>query len=236
MSTPNQDQGHRARLWRRFQAKGLRDAFVHPYEKLEFMLTFSIPRTDTKPLARALLKAFGSLNGVLQAPAHKLQAIPGIGPKTAHYLSMFREVGLAMDEELLARRSLLKHPELLKSYLQDELAWEEAEYLLVLYLDNRCQLIFKERLLRGTLDRVPLYPRELAKEALAHNAAGLILAHNHPHGDASPSAADGRATREIVKALQLLGIRVHDHWVVGREEVVSLREQGLFEEPANPFT
>lgn len=227
--TPQDAKGHRARLWQKFQSKGLRDAFHHGYEKLEFILTFTIPRADTKPIARALLKQFGSLNGIFSAAPHELEKVTGVGPKTAHYLSMFRELTLAMDEEKLARRSLLKHPDLVKSYLEHELAWVPCEYLLVLFLDGRCRLIHKERLLRGTVDRVPHYPRELAKEALTHNAVGVILAHNHPSGDCTPSQSDIKHTREIHKALALLDIQLHDHLVVGREGITSMKEARLLQ-------
>ena len=227
MPTPQDTRGHRARLWHKFQARGLRDAFHHGYEKLEFILTFTIPRADTKPIARALLKQFHSLNGVFSAAPHELQAIPGIGPKTAHYLAMFRQLTLAMDEEQLARRSLLKHPDRVKSYLEHELAWEPSEYLLVLFLDARCRLIHKQRLLRGTIDRVPHYPRELAAEALARHAAGVILAHNHPSGDCTPSQSDITHTHEMREALALLDIQLHDHLVIGREGIVSMKDAGL---------
>ncbi len=221
-------QGHRARLWARFAEGGLRGAFVHPYEKLEFLLTFAIPRRDTKPLAKALLARFGSLNGVLTAPLHRLIEMEGIGEKTARFLKLLHEVALTLDEEDLVGRNLLSRPELVRNYVRRELAWEESEYMLNLYLDGRNRLIRKARLFRGTLDRVPHYPREVAKEALACNAAGVIVAHNHPSGKADPSTADVKATERVAAALETVGIRLVDHLVVGRERVVSLVECGLY--------
>ena len=221
-------RGHRARLWKRFMEKdGLRGAFVHPYEKLEFLLTFVMPRVDTKPVAKALLARFGSLSGVAQADAALLEEVDGVGPKTARFLTMLHELGLVFDEEVLARRRLLHHPDLLRMYLRKELAHEEAEYLMVIYVDSKQKLIHMERLFRGTIDRVAQYPRELAKEALRRNAAGVILAHNHPSGEPQPSIEDVRKTVELAQALALVGVALHDHLVVGAERVVSMHEEGL---------
>ena len=220
--------GHRARLWARFEAEGLRGGFVHAYEKLEFLLTFAVPRKDTKPLAKALLTRFRSLNGVVTAPPEQLKEVPGVGGRVAGFLRLIHETGLVLDEEYLARCDLLAEPEAVKAYLKRELAWEESEYLIAFYLDGKNRLIRKGRLFRGTLDRVPGYPRELVKEALAANAASVLVAHNHPSGLADPSKADVALTRNLDKALATVGIRLHDHLVVGREMVTSLRERGLF--------
>ena len=220
--------GHRARLWDRFAETGLRRGFPKPYEKLELLLTLALPRVDTKPLAKVLIAKFGSLNAVLAAPRHQLLAVEGIGARTALVLHCLREVALAMDEEYLAGRDLLSEPEAVRAFLRRELAWEEAEYLAALFLDARGRLIRQGRVFRGTLDQVPTYPRELVKEALAVNAAGVILIHNHPSGKTDPSHQDVQATKSVAKALRTVGIQLHDHLIVGKEAVTSLHEAGLY--------
>lgn len=222
-----QARGHRSRLWTRLMKSGLRQGLPHTYEKLEFLLTLVLPRIDTKPLARALLNRFGSLNAVLGATPQQLQNVDGVGPRTAHFLHTLHELNIALEEEFLAKRSWLNHPQRVKTYVRGELAWLEAEHLLVLYLNTRGRLLHGERLLRGTVDRVPHYPRELAKEALSRNAAGVIIAHNHPSGVANPSQQDIQATAEIQAALKTVGITLHDHLVVGHETVTSMAESNL---------
>lgn len=223
----NSNQGHRKRLWARYLKNDFRQAFPHAYEKLEFLLTFAIPRKDVKPIAKALIARFGSLNGVLTAPAHKLEEIEGMGQKSAAFLNILHQVNLAQDEEALACRDLMNHPELVKSWLQRELAWEEVEFLMVLYLDGPGRLIHWQRLFRGTVDRVQNHPRELAKEALARNAVNVIIAHNHPSGRPEATLADQEATARMAAALQTVAVSLLDHFIVAREGVVSMAQEGL---------
>lgn len=218
--------GHRQRLWERYLEKGLANAFHHPYEKLEFLLTFAIPRKDTKPLAKKLLHRFGSLNRLFAAPLPVLTNVPGVGRKTAGLLKLFAEMALVLEEERLEMGDLLNHPELVKTYLRRELAWDEAEYFMVLFLDSQNRLIKKSRLFRGTLDRSVVYPREVIKEGLACNAAGVLIAHNHPSGVTTPSAQDLRLTRALARALKTVGMNLLDHFIVGKNEVLSLRGTG----------
>ncbi|MDJ0835144.1 MAG: DNA repair protein RadC [Acidobacteriota bacterium] len=222
------NQGHRQRLWTRFQESGFRRGFVHDYEKLEFLLTFVLPRRDTKSLARALLAEFGNLTGVIRAPRDRLTQLKGIGPRTGLFLHLLHELTLTLDEEELKDRDLLTTTDLVQAYLRRELAWEEAEYIMALFLDSRNRLLRKGRLFRGTVNHVAHYPRELAKEALACNAARVIIAHNHPSGEATPSRDDVSATHEIAAALRTVGVTLLDHFVVGRQEVVSLSALGLY--------
>ncbi len=221
--------GHRQRLWERYLEKGFRDAFHHPYEKLEFLLTFALPRKDTKPLAKALLRRFGSLNALLSAPLDLLASQAGLGPKSAGFLKLFAEVALTLEEERLESGNPLTSPEVVKSYLRRELAWDEAEYFMVFYLDSQNRLLQKSRLFRGTLDQSMVYPREVIKEGLACNAAAVLIAHNHPSGLTSPSKEDLRLTRSLARALKIVGITLHDHFIVGKNEVLSLRESGNYE-------
>jgi len=223
----NTTAGHRIRLWRKFLDQGLRVGFVHNYEKLEFLLTFILPRQNTKPLAKTLLDRFGSFNRVVTAPRARLMNVEGVGERVAGFLNMLHEVGLALDEEKLADRDLLTDPELVKAYVRRELAWEEAEYMIAIFLDSKNHLAGMSRAFRGTLDRVAHYPRELAKDALELNAAGMLIAHNHPSGKSEPSQADITHTQHLAKGLEILEIRLLDHLVIGRDGVVSMRDRGL---------
>jgi len=219
--------GHRQRLWERFEAQGLR-GFYHPHEKLEFLLTFALPRKDTKPVAKALLTRFGTLGAVLSAPPSRLADVAGVGARTAGFLRALGETALAVAEERLVEGELLARPEAVKRYLIRELAGEEAEFFLALYLDSQNRLVGKQRLFRGTNDRVAVFPREVVKEGLACNAAGALVAHNHPSGELTPSKEDVALTKRLARALAAVEIALHDHLVVGRGEAVSLRELGLF--------
>jgi len=220
--------GHRKRLWSRFIDKGFRDGFHHDYEKLEFILTQVIHRKDVKPIAKELIHLFGSINGVLTAPMRALEAVEGIGSKSAGFLRLFGEVSLVLSEESLRSGDLLTSPDLVKNFLTREIGWEEAEYFLVLFLDTQNRLIRYTRLFRGTHDRSAVFPREVAKEALACNAAGLLVAHNHPSGNTTPSQEDIGLTKKLGKSLSTLGLKLHDHLVVGKNEVLSLRETGQY--------
>ncbi len=219
--------GHRRRLWARFLEQGLA-GFLQPYEKLEFLLTFVTPRKDTKPLAKALLARFGSLAAVTAAEPARLMDIEGVGPRTAGFLRVLGETAAALAEERLATGDLLEDPARVKSYLIREVGCEESEFFLVLFLTNQNRLARKLRLFRGTHNQISVYPRELAKEALACNAAAAIVAHNHPSGLAEPSPADVSLTRKLARTLETVGVSLHDHLVVTRDEVVSLRERGLY--------
>jgi len=220
--------GHRKRLWSCFLEKGFRNGFHHDYEKLEFLLVQVIPRKDVKPLAKELIRQFGSLNGVLTAPNTALQDIEGMGQRSSGFLRLLSEVSLVLSEETLQSGDLLTSPDLVKSFLTREIGWEEAEYFLVLFLDTQNRLIRHTRLFRGTHDRSAVFPREVAKEALACNAAGLLVAHNHPSGSTTPSQEDIGLTKKLAKSLATLGLKLHDHFVVGKNDVLSLKETGHY--------
>jgi len=223
LPNPPPHRHHRTRLWAKLEKVGFRQAFVHPYEKLEFLLTFVIPRRDTKPMAKALIERFGSVTATLLAPVEAIAQVPGLGTKSAHYLSMLGELYQSMSEAALLERDLLDHPELVARYLEHELSGEEAEHLMILHLDAKNRLIRGERLFRGTIDRTAVFPREVAKQGLAYNARALIIAHNHPSGVPQPSASDIDLTRKLMAALQTVDILLHDHLIVAREGTISLR-------------
>ncbi len=226
--SPKGSEGHRKRLWTRFDKGGLRRAFVHDYEKLEFLLSFVIARKDTKPMARELIERFGSLTAVVNAPEATLMEVDYIGKRAAQFLRMMQEFATFLDEAALENRNLLDAPELAKTYLRRELAWREAEYFYVLYLNTRNRLIKKEQLFRGTLDRITIYNRELAKEALRCNASGVIVAHNHPSGDPTPSREDIAVNQQLADFLAKVDLCLLDHLVIGREQVTSMVELGVY--------
>src|ERR1700742_1803934 len=217
--------GHRDRL--RLRARRGGPEALPDYELLELFLYRSIPRTDVKPLAKALLTRFGGLAGVLGASIADLRQVPGVGEAVALDLKLMQEAALRMGREQLAKRPLISSWSALMAYVRAELAYEAKEQFRVLFLDKKNQLILDEQLGSGTVDHAPVYPREVARRALELSASSLILLHNHPSGDPSPSAADIDMTRQIVEALRPLRITVHDHLVVGRDGVASFKALAL---------
>jgi DNA repair protein RadC len=218
--------GHRDRL--RLRARRAGPGSLPDYELLELFLYRSIPRSDVKPLAKALLAHFGGLQGVLAAPITDLRQVPGVGDAVALDLKLMQEAALRLGRETLAKRPLISSWSALLAYVRAELAYEAREQFRVLFLDKKNQLIADEQLGSGTVDHAPVYPREVARRSLELSASSVILVHNHPSGDPAPSAADIDMTRQIVDALRPLRICVHDHLVVGRDGVASFKALGLF--------
>lgn len=216
---------HRDRLRARFDEAGA-DALAD-YELLELMLFRTIRRQDTKPLAKRLIEAFGGLAGVLAAPAARIAEIDGAGPAVAHDLKLAHALFLRAQRGELSKRRVITSWSQLVSYCRDALAHEPREQFRALFLDAKNQLIADEVLFKGTVDQAPVYPREVARRALELSAAALIVVHNHPSGDPKPSAQDVAMTREIVAAVEAVGVKVHDHLVVGRQGVASFRTLGL---------
>src|ERR1700761_1718975 len=217
--------GHRDRL--RLRARRSGPSTLPDYELLELFLYRSIPRTDVKPLAKTLLARFGGLASVLGASLADLRQVPGVGEAVALDLKLMQEAALRMGRETLAKRPLISSWNALLAYVRAELAHEAKEQFRVLFLDKKNQLILDEQLGSGTVDHAPVYPREVARRALELSASAVILVHNHPSGDPTPSAADIAMTRQVVDALRPLRISVHDHLVVGRDGVASLKALGL---------
>lgn len=217
--------GHRERLRARAGAGGL--AALPDYEALELVLFRSIPRGDVKPLAKRLLARFGSLGGVLGATAEELRTVPGIGEAVALDLKVLHEIGLRAAREQVARRPVISSWSALLAYVKTALAHEAREQFRVLFLDKKNQLIADETMNRGTVDHAPVYPREVVRRALELSASAIILVHNHPSGDPTPSSADVDMTRQVVEAARSLRIAVHDHLVVGRDGVASLKALAL---------
>jgi DNA repair protein RadC len=217
--------GHRERLRERALAGGL--GALPDYELLELFLFRSIPRGDVKPLAKVLLSRFGSLGGVLGATADELRTVKGVGEAMALDLKLLHEAALRTAREQVARRTVISSWNALLAYVKTALAHEAREQFRVLFLDKKNQLIADEVMNRGTVDHAPVYPREVVRRALELSASNIILVHNHPSGDPTPSSADVDMTREIVNAARPLRIAVHDHLVVGRDGTASFKALGL---------
>ncbi len=198
------------------------------YELLELFLFRSIPRRDVKPLAKALLARFGDLGGVLGATVPELRNVGGIGDSTALDLKLLHEAAIRLGRAPVAKRAVISSWTQLLAYVRIALANEAREQFRVLFLDKKNQLIADEVMNHGTVDQAPVYPREVMRRALELSACAVILVHNHPSGDPTPSGADIAMTKQVAEAGRPLGVSVHDHLIVGREGVASLRGLGLF--------
>lgn len=215
---------HRKRLRARFTEGGA--AAMPDYELLELLLFRSIPRQDVKPLARLLLDTFGDLNRVVTAPPARLMAVKGVGETVAQDLKILEAVAQRMMRARVMNMPVLSSWDALLDYCHTAMAHRETEQFRVLYLDRKNVLIADEEQGQGTVDHVPVYPREVVKRALELNASALILVHNHPSGDPTPSQADITMTIQIQEAAQVLGITLHDHLIVGKERELSFRASG----------
>lgn len=217
--------GHRERLRDRARAGGL--AALPDYELLELYLFRSIPQKDTKALAKALIARFGSLPGVFAASLAELCIVKGVGEAVALDLALVHEAATRVTRAPVARRTVISSWSALLDYVRVALAHEPREQFRVLFLDKRNQLIADEVLGHGTVDHAPVYPREVVRRALELSSSAVILVHNHPSGDPTPSQADIDMTRQVVEASRALRVAVHDHLVVGRDGVASFKALGL---------
>ncbi len=216
--------GHRERLRDR-AAQGL--AALPDYELLELLLFRAIPRGDVKPLAKQLLLRFGSVSGVLGAGAAELKTVKGVGDTLALDLRLVREAALRMGRETIGKRPVISSWSALLAYVKTALAHEPREQFRVLFLDKKNQLIADEVMNTGTVDHAPVYPREVMRRALELSASAVILVHNHPSGDPTPSSADVDMTRQVAEAGRCLRVAIYDHLVVGRDGVASFKALGL---------
>ncbi|MEM1289528.1 MAG: DNA repair protein RadC [Pseudomonadota bacterium] len=220
--------GHRERLRERFREAGAEA--LADYELLELLLFRSIPRRDTKQLAKQLIDRFGSLGAVLQAPVAQLCEVPGIKINTATDLHLVSAAAAAMHRGDIAQRDVLSSWSAVIDYCRSEMAHQSVEQFRILFLDKKNQLLRDEVQQSGTVDHTPVYPREVVKRSLELGASAIILVHNHPSGDPTPSSADITMTREIMAAAEPLGVNVHDHLIVGTQGHVSLRALGFMDQ------
>lgn len=223
--TPSYLADHRKRLRERFLAGGA--AAVPEYELLELVLFRAIPRQDVKPLARALIEHFGDFNRVLAAPRDQLLKVNGVGEAVAIEIKIIEAAAHRLARARVLRRHVISSWDALLDYCRTVMAHRETEQFRILFLDTKNTLIADEEQAKGTVDHVPVYPREVVKRALELNASSLILVHNHPSGDPTPSEADIQMTRQIETAAQALGITVHDHLIIGKSAEQSFRATGL---------
>lgn len=222
---PSYIEGHRKRLRERFVEGGA--PAMPDYELLELVLFRTLPRSDTKPLARRLLDTFGDFNRVLSAPIERLIEVKGIGEAAAIDLKVVEAAAHRLARARVLRRHIISSWESLLEYCRTAMAHGEIEQFRVLYLDRKNVLIGDESQARGTVDHVPVYPREVVKRALELNASAIILVHNHPSGDPTPSQADISVTEQIATAAASLSITLHDHLIIGKSAEFSFRSEGL---------
>lgn len=222
---PSYIRDHRARLRERFLNGGA--TALPDYEMLELVLFRAIPRQDVKPLARRLLEIFGDFSGVLSAPVPRLLQVSGVGPAVVCELKIVEAAAHRLSRSKVINRHVISSWAQVVDYCRTVMAHRATEQFRVLYLDRKNVLIADEAQAQGTVDHVPVYPREVVKRALELNASAIILVHNHPSGDPTPSEADITMTRQVEEAATALGLVVHDHLVVGRERELSFRAEGL---------
>lgn len=222
---PSYIQDHRARLRERFTQGGA--AAMPDYELLELVLFRSIPRRDVKPLAHALLDKFQDFNSVITAPVQRLEEVKGVGATVITDLKILEAAAHRMARARVMQRQVISGWDAVLDYCHTTMAHRETEQFRVLFLDRKNVLIADEEQARGTVDHVPVYPREVAKRALELNASALILVHNHPSGDPTPSDSDIDMTDRINTALMALGVVLHDHLIIGKSRELSFRTEGF---------
>ena len=220
-------QGHRQRLRERFLAGGLEG--FHDYEVVELLLTLATPRRDCKGPAKAALARFGSLQAVFEAEDRELMEIPGIGATNLFGLRLIKEVaGRYLEERMIHQPRILNSRELM-DYLTLTIGHRRRECFVAVYLNAKNRVVASDVLFEGSLTSSAVYPREVVSSALSHKAAAVIFAHNHPSGEPDPSGEDIRVTKKLVGALQVMGITVHEHLVIGASGHYSFAEHGYID-------
>jgi len=218
-------KGHRARLRRRL-IEGGPDALLD-HELIEYLLALAIPRRDTKPLAKELLREFGGIAGLLSADAEALARVDGMGETSAAAVKIAHAAALRLLRAQVVERPVLANWQAVLDYLRADMAHHAVERVRVLHLNSRNILIRDELMNEGSVDEAPMYVREVIRRAIDLGSAAIILVHNHPSGDPSPSRADIEITRNVIEAGKKLGIALHDHIIMGTEGHASLRALGL---------
>ena len=218
-------KGHRDRLRQRFREAGA-DA-LHEYELLEMILFRAIPRRDTKPLAKALIERFGSFAEVIAAPEPLLLEFDGLGPSVVTELKLIHAAATKFTSGQVKDRPILSSWNAVLDHCRTAMAFNEVEQFRVLFLDKKNALIADEVQQTGTVDHTPVYIREVIKRALELSATAIVMVHNHPSGDPTPSRADIEMTKQVEEAAEPLGIAIHDHIIMARNGHTSFRGLGL---------
>ncbi len=226
-------QGHRKRLREKFLTSGL--AGFHDYEVIELLLTLATPRKDCKEAAKAALKRFKTLQGVLEAAPAELCEVDGIGPTNLFGIKLIKAVADRYLEKRIIQRNLLNNSRELFDYLYHNMRDRSRECFKAIFLDAKNRVIHAETLFEGTLTASSVYPREVVTAALNHRAAALIFAHNHPSGDPNPSPEDVSITRRLVQACRVMGITVHEHLIIGDNRYYSFADHGRIAEMNQEF-
>lgn len=216
--------GHRQRLRERLLRSG--DGALQDYELLELLLFSALPRRDVKPLAKKLLAEYRGLWELVNAPVERLLQ-SGLSESTVAALRVTGAISLRAQKKAIVGGPLLNNWQRIVDYCRMAMAHEGVEQFRLLFLDRKNHLLAEEVQQRGTIDHTPVYPREIVKRALEIGAGALVLAHNHPSGDPTPSKDDIAMTRAVIEACRTMGITVHDHIVIGREGVASFKTLGL---------
>jgi len=222
---PDDTAGHRERLRGRLLAGG-GDALLD-HELIEYLLMLAIPRIDTKPIAKALLREFGGIGGLLSADAEALGRVKGVGPAAAAAIRIAHAIAIRLLRAEACERPVLSNWQALLDYLRADMAHHAVERFRVLHLNTRNMLIRDEVMSEGSIDQAAVHVREVIRRAMDLGSAAIILVHNHPSGDPAPSRADIQITRTIADAGAAMGIIVHDHIIIGRNGHVSLKAQGV---------
>lgn len=217
--------GHRERLRARFRKAGVEA--VQDYELMEMILFRAIPRRDVKPLAKDIIEKFGGFAEALSAPIERLMEVKGVSEAVATEMKVIQAASIKLSQARVLKRPVISSWDALLSYCRAAMADEKTELFRILFLDKKNILIADEVQQRGTVDHTPVYPREVVKRALELGASSIILVHNHPSGDPTPSKADIDMTNQIVKAAGALNIRIHDHLIIGHKHHASFKSMGL---------
>lgn len=219
--------GHRERLRRRFLLGGGRD--MPDYELLELLLTIAIPRRDVKPLAKELIRKFGSFAEVVNAPLEELMLVKGVKENTAAVLRIVRECSVRSSWQSLRGMDapVISDFDAMVDYWRSAMAYQTVEEFRIIFLNSKLYVIGEEIQQRGTVDQVAIHPREVIKSAMMHGASAMILVHNHPSGIVTPSKADMEITKRIKEAAEAVSIRLFDHLIISKSSVYSFHNQGF---------
>jgi len=218
-------EGHRKRLREKFSKSGIKG--FHDYEVIELLLSLNTPRKDCKDSAKLLLKKFKTLQGVFEAGTSDLCKVKGVGTANSFGIQLIKQIADRYLENKIIYKDVVKNPDDLYQYLNQIIGHKTKEMFAGVFLDAKNRVLTSQILFQGTLTTSSVYPREVIKDALQHNAAAVIFAHNHPSGDIEPSQSDIKITKDLLFALKYVGIVLHEHMIIGSEGFYSFAANGL---------